>query len=89
MINRNNLFLFLSYIDLVQLINSSLLQCLKYNNSDPHIRLVLATWERKIVNTLKGELSFGGRWAPKLTKGPYNSLNWVEGYEIVTDKYTL
>ena len=21
----------------------------------------------------KGELSFGGRWAPKLTKGPYNS----------------
>ena len=35
-----------------------------------------------------GELSFGGRWAPKLTKGPYNSLNWVEGYEIVMDKYT-
>ena len=37
----------------------------------------------------KGELSFGGRWAPKLTKGPYNSSNWVEGYEIVMDKYTL
>ena len=36
-----------------------------------------------------GELSFGGRWAPKLTKGPYNSSNWVEGYEIVMDKYTL
>ena len=31
----------------------------------------------------------GGRWAPKLTKGPYNSSNWVEGYEIVTDKYTF
>ena len=51
-ISHNNFFLFLSYIDLVQLINSSLLQCLKYNNSDPHIRLVLATWERKIVNKL-------------------------------------
>ena len=36
-----------------------------------------------------GELSFGGRWAPKLTKGPYNSSNWVKGYEIVIDKYTL
>ena len=36
-----------------------------------------------------GELSFGGRWASKLTKGSYNSWNWVEGYEIVTDKYTL
>ena len=35
------------------------------------------------------ELSFGGRWTPKLTKGPYNSSNWVEGYEIVIDKYTL
>ena len=22
-----------------------------------------------------GELCFGGRWAPKLTKGPYNSSN--------------
>ena len=40
-------------------------------------------------NKKKGELSFGGRWTPKLTKGPYNSSNWVEGYEIVTDKYTL
>ena len=39
--------------------------------------------------TKKGELSLGGRWVPKLTKGPYNSSNWVEGYEIVTDKYTL
>ena len=38
---------------------------------------------------IKGELSFGGRWVPKLTKGPYNSSNWVEGYEIVMDKYTL
>ena len=37
----------------------------------------------------QGELSFGDRWAPKLTKGPYNSSNWVEGYEIVMDKYTL
>ena len=37
----------------------------------------------------KGELSFGTRWAPKLTKGSYNSSNWVEGYEIVMDKYTL
>ena len=36
-----------------------------------------------------GELSFGGRWVSKLTKGSYNSSNWVEGYEIVTDKYTL
>ena len=36
-----------------------------------------------------GELSFGGRWAPKLTKGSYNSSNWVEGYKIVMDKYTL
>ena len=26
---------------------------------------------------------------PKLTKCPYNSSNWVEGYEIVTDKYIL
>ena len=41
------------------------------------------------LNINKGELSFGGRWDPKLTKGPYNSSNWVEGYEIVTDKYTL
>ena len=36
-----------------------------------------------------GELAFEGRWASKLTKGEYNSLNWVEGYEIVMDKYTL
>ena len=36
-----------------------------------------------------GELAFEGRWASKLTKGEYNSLNWVEGYEIVIDKYTL
>ena len=42
-----------------------------------------------LTKTFKGELYFGGRWVPKLTKGPYNSLNWVEGYEIVTDKYTL
>ena len=26
----------------------------------------------------KGELCFGGRWAPKLTKGPCNSLNWAQ-----------
>ena len=36
-----------------------------------------------------GELSFEGRWPPKLTKDPYNSSNWVEGYEIITDKYIL
>ena len=36
-----------------------------------------------------GELCFGGRWVPKLTKGSYNFLNWVEGYEIVMDKYIL
>ena len=36
-----------------------------------------------------GELCFGGRWAPKLTKGPYNPSNWVEGYAIVMDKYTF
>ena len=36
-----------------------------------------------------GELSFGSRWAHKLTKGPYNSSNWVEEYKIVTDKYTI
>ena len=42
-----------------------------------------------VKRIILGELSFGGRWAPKLTKGPYNSSNWVEGYEIVTDKYTL
>ena len=36
-----------------------------------------------------GELSFEVRWTPKLTKSPYNSSNWVEGYEIITDKYTL
>ena len=41
------------------------------------------------VKLKKGELSFGGGWAPKLTKGSYNSWNWVEGYEIVMDKYTL
>ena len=27
---------------------------------------------------LKGELCFGGGWAPKLTKGPYNSSNWAQ-----------
>ena len=26
-------------------------------------------------NFILGELSFGGRWAPKLTNGPYNSSN--------------
>ena len=26
-------------------------------------------------NKIFGELSFGGRWTPKLTKGPYNSSN--------------
>ena len=36
-----------------------------------------------------GELSFEGRWPPKLTKDPYNSSNWVEGYEIITVKYIL
>ena len=46
--------------------------------------------KEKIKNKIiLGELSFGGRWVPKLTKGPYNSSNWVEGYEIVMDKYTL
>ena len=43
----------------------------------------------EFTHLIMGELSFGGRWTPKLTKGPYNSSNWVEGYEIVTDKYTL
>ena len=47
-------------------------------------KLIMVT----ILNDL-GELCFGGRWAPKLTKDPYNSSNWVEGYEIVMDKYTL
>ena len=28
-----------------------------------------------IKESIKGELCFGGRWAPKLTKGPYNSSN--------------
>ena len=42
-----------------------------------------------ITRNIKGELSFRDRWTPKLTKGSYNSSNWVEGYEIVTDKYTL
>ena len=42
-----------------------------------------------LFNLLKGELSLGGRWTLKLTKGPYNYSNWVKGYEIVTDKYTL
>ena len=37
----------------------------------------------------KGELCFGGRRGSKLTKGSYNSSNWVEGYEIVMNKYTL
>ena len=36
-----------------------------------------------------GELSFGGKWAPKLTKDLCNSSNWVEEYEIVMDKYTF
>ena len=35
------------------------------------------------------ELCFRGRYAPKLTKGLYNSSNWVERYEIVTNKYIL
>ena len=26
----------------------------------------------------KGELCFGGRWAPKLTKGSCNSSNWAQ-----------
>ena len=43
----------------------------------------------KRVDKFLGELCFGGRWVPKLTKGPYNFSNWVEGYEIVIDKYTL
>ena len=42
-----------------------------------------------VRNNLLGELSFEGKWTLKLTKGPYKSSNWVEGYEIVTDKYTL
>ena len=42
-----------------------------------------------LVYKFMGKLSFGGRWAPKLTKNLYNSSNWVEGYEIVMDKYTL
>ena len=46
-------------------------------------------WVEGYHPSVMGELCFGGRWTPKLTKGPYNSSNWVEGYEIVTDKYTL
>ena len=53
--------------------------------------LILINYQKgyTILIKKKGELSFGGRWAPKLTKCPHNSSNWVEGYEIVTDKYTL
>ena len=28
-----------------------------------------------LFQLIKGELPFGGRWALKLTKGPYNSSN--------------
>ena len=28
-----------------------------------------------MMKFIKGELCFGGRWAPKLTKGPCNSSN--------------
>ena len=41
------------------------------------------------IHIFLGELSFRGRWTCKLIKGSSNSSNWVEGYEIVTDKYTL
>ena len=33
------------------------------------------TWIKKKKKKKKGELSFGGRWAPKLIKGSYNSSN--------------
>ena len=50
------------------------------------MKMSMSIWCLELV---LGELSFGGRWTPKLTKDPYNSSNWVEGYEIVMDKYTL
>ena len=52
-----------------------------------HFRSVPTWWSNLFL--FMGELSFGGRWAPKITKGPYNASNWVEGYEIITDKYIL
>ena len=34
--------------------------------------------EIKINLKYLGELCFGGRWTPKLTKGPCNSSNWAQ-----------
>ena len=45
-------------------------------------------YEYIFIGYIKGRIIFWG-WTPKLTKCSYNSSNWVEGYEIVTDKYTL
>ena len=36
----------------------------------------------KYRDYFKGELCFGCRWAPKLTKGPYNSSNRAQSMKI-------
>ena len=49
----------------------------------------METLETEKKLKLRENYLFGVDGPPKLIKGPYKSLNWVEGYEIVTGKYIL